>query len=98
MPERDEKKNQIEETAAEGLTEAQSGDPCADIKDPVRRGLCRVCQTPRRRRGPFLQGSRAACAIVRKSWRIASGAISHTTKLLETGGKRIWPILLLARN
>lgn len=53
MSERDEKKNQIEETAAAGLTEAQAGDPCADIKDPVRRGLCRVCQTPVVGEAPF---------------------------------------------
>jgi hypothetical protein len=51
MSERDEKKSQLEETAAAGSTEA--ADPCADIKDPVRRGLCRVCQVPVVGEAPF---------------------------------------------
>jgi hypothetical protein len=53
MSERDEKKSQVEETAPPGSTEAQAGDPCAHITDPVRRGLCRVCQVPVVGEAPF---------------------------------------------
>jgi len=53
MSERDEKKNQVEATAAAGSSEAQAGDPCAHIEDPVRKGLCRVCQVPVVGEAPF---------------------------------------------
>ena len=46
MPEKEEKKGSVEETAAAGSTEAQTEDPCAHISDPLRKGLCRVCQVP----------------------------------------------------
>jgi hypothetical protein len=53
MSERDEKKSQVEESTAAGSSETQAADPCADIKDPVRRGLCRVCQAPVIGEAPF---------------------------------------------
>lgn len=53
MSERDEKTSKFEETAPSGSAEAQAADPCADIKDPVRRGLCRVCQAPVVGEAPF---------------------------------------------
>jgi hypothetical protein len=53
MSERDEEKNRVKDTAAWGSTHEQAGDPCAHIKDPVRRGLCRVCQLPVVGEAPF---------------------------------------------
>jgi hypothetical protein len=53
MSEGEEKTGQVEEPAPSGSTEVKAADPCADIKDPVRRGLCRVCQKPVIREAPF---------------------------------------------
>lgn len=53
MSEKDEKKIQVEAAAASESTEAQAGDPCAHIEDPVRRSLCRICQAPVVGEAPF---------------------------------------------
>lgn len=53
MSEREGEKGLIEETAWAGPTETQAGDPCAHIEDPVRRGLCRICQVPVVGEAPF---------------------------------------------
>ncbi len=63
MSERDEKREKVEETFPVGSSKSQATDPCADIKDPVRRGLCRVCQVPGGWGGSLLQGPRAPCAL-----------------------------------
>lgn len=39
--------------AQSNLSGDESGDPCVDIKDPVRRSLCRVCQVPVVGEAPF---------------------------------------------
>lgn len=44
MSDKDERKDQAAETQV--LTKSQETDPCANITDPVRNGLCRVCQLP----------------------------------------------------
>lgn len=46
MSEPEKGRRQEVETPPLGSTEAQAEDPCANIEDPVRRGLCRVCQAP----------------------------------------------------
>jgi hypothetical protein len=46
MTENEEKNGQAKPAASSEMAEAQASDPCADIKDPIRRGLCRVCQVP----------------------------------------------------
>lgn len=51
MSETEDKKGRVEEAAPAGSMEA--ADLCADIKDPVRRGLCRVCQAPVVGEAPF---------------------------------------------
>jgi hypothetical protein len=53
MSEKDEKKSRVEEAPAAGSTEAKADDPCAHITDPVRKGLCRVCQVPVVGEAPF---------------------------------------------
>jgi hypothetical protein len=53
MSEREEKGGQVKPTASSGTTESEATDPCADIKDPIRRGLCRVCQMPVAGEAPF---------------------------------------------
>jgi len=53
MSERDEAREQAEEAAPVGSTAVSAADPCADIKDPVRKGLCRVCQVPVVGEAPF---------------------------------------------
>ncbi len=53
MSEKKGRRESVEETLPSGSTEAQATDPCADIKDPVRRGLCRVCQAPVIGEAPF---------------------------------------------
>jgi hypothetical protein len=50
MSETEEKSRQGDATAPSG---AQTTDPYADIKDPIRRGLCRVCQMPAVGEAPF---------------------------------------------
>jgi len=53
MSERDERESQVQKSTAVGSPETETGDPCAHIKDPVRRGLCRVCQKPVIGEAPF---------------------------------------------
>jgi hypothetical protein len=53
MSEREEKSGQSQPTESSETKEAQAPDPCADIKDPVRKGLCRVCQAPVIGEAPF---------------------------------------------
>ena len=53
MSETEEKSGQAKPTASSGTTEPQATDPCAHIMDPVRRGLCRVCQAPVIGEAPF---------------------------------------------
>ncbi|MEI7450000.1 MAG: hypothetical protein WCJ75_10265 [Desulfomonile sp.] len=52
--------SETKETKLEKQVEGQSttsgepiGDPCVDIKDPLRRSLCRVCQVPVIGEAPF---------------------------------------------
>lgn len=51
MSEREEKIGQ--EASASGPEERKPTDPCTGIRDPVRRGLCRVCQAPVVGEAPF---------------------------------------------
>lgn len=50
---KDEEKAKTEETGPMGSAETEKVDPCADITDPIRRGLCRVCQMPVAGEAPF---------------------------------------------
>jgi hypothetical protein len=47
--------DEITETEKEAMKKRleTTGDPCANITDPVRRGLCRVCQAPVIGEAPF---------------------------------------------
>jgi hypothetical protein len=53
MSRRDDEKGNVEERLPVGSAEAQRIDPCADIKDPIRKGLCRVCRIPVAGETPF---------------------------------------------
>jgi hypothetical protein len=44
MSDKEQRKDQAPET--QDLARSQETDPCANITDPVRKGLCRVCQLP----------------------------------------------------
>jgi hypothetical protein len=49
-----EERNQEKEPESPSRTAGEpTADPCADIKDPVRKGLCRVCQVPVIGEAPF---------------------------------------------
>ncbi|HTY24924.1 MAG TPA: hypothetical protein VMC85_17470 [Desulfomonilaceae bacterium] len=37
----------------QGASGERTVDECADIKDPVRKGLCRICQAPVIGEAPF---------------------------------------------
>lgn len=51
MSDKDERKDQAANTQV--LAKSQETDPCANITDPVRKGLCRVCQVPVVGEAPF---------------------------------------------
>ncbi|MEI6135465.1 MAG: hypothetical protein WCP72_10865 [Desulfomonile sp.] len=57
MSDKEERNQEREPGSQSGATGEPTADPCVDIKDPVRRTLCRVCQGAADRRGPVLQGS-----------------------------------------
>jgi hypothetical protein len=59
MSEKEQKGTQAEEKVTQTPIEVQQTDPCADIDDPVRRGLCRICQMPVVGESPFCKDHEA---------------------------------------
>jgi hypothetical protein len=46
MSDTEERNQEKEPESQSGVAGELTADPCADIEDPVRKGLCRVCQAP----------------------------------------------------
>jgi hypothetical protein len=53
MSEMEHKKGREQPAPVSGSYESRSPERCEDIKDPVRKGLCRVCQMPVVGEAPF---------------------------------------------
>ena len=53
MSDKEERNQEREPGSQSGAAGEPTADPCVDIKDPVRRTLCRVCQAPVIGEAPF---------------------------------------------
>jgi hypothetical protein len=53
MSDRKERNQEKEPESPSRTAGVPTTDPCLDIKDSVRKGLCRVCQTPLIGEAPF---------------------------------------------
>jgi hypothetical protein len=53
MSDREERNQEKEPESQSGTEGVPTADPCADIKDPVRKTLCRVCKAPVIGEAPF---------------------------------------------
>jgi hypothetical protein len=53
MSDKEERNQEREPGSQSGAAGERTADPCGDIKDPVRKTLCRVCQAPVIGEAPF---------------------------------------------
>lgn len=53
MSDKEERNQEREPGLQSGSAGETTADPCVDIKDPVRRTFCRVCQAPVIGEAPF---------------------------------------------